>query len=59
MNDLDAQAQLLLYPFLAPTPVTRIYPQMRKVWKVITCGLQHQLDAVLVGDLLGAADLGF
>jgi hypothetical protein len=56
MHNLDTQTEFLLYPFLAPTLVTRIHPQVREVRKAISYTLQQQLDPVLIGDL-GAVDL--
>src|SRR5215213_5850907 len=58
MNDLDAQAEHLFHPVLAPALVPGIYPQVRKAWKAISYTLQQQFDPVLIGDL-GAVDLGF
>ena len=56
MDNLNAYAELLLCPLLAPTLVTSVYPQMRKAWKALTGGFQQQPESVLVGDL-GAMDL--
>src|SRR5215213_6910210 len=57
MNDLDAQAEHLFDPVLAPALVPCIHPQVRKTRKAISYTLQQQLDPVLVGDL-GAVNLG-
>jgi hypothetical protein len=58
MNNLDAQAEHLFDPVLAPPLVPGIHPQLRKVWKAISYTLQQQFDPVLIGHL-GAVDLGF
>ena len=58
MNDLDAQAEHLFHPVLAPALVPGIHPQVRKARKVFSYTLQQQLDPVLIGDL-GAVNLGF
>src|SRR5215213_1640831 len=51
MDNLNAYAEFLLCPLLAPTLVTSVYPQMRKTWKALTGGFQQQPEPVLVGDL--------
>jgi hypothetical protein len=54
--NLDAQAQSLLRPLLAPTPVAGLHPQVGEPREAIPRTLQEQPDAVLVGDL-GAVNL--
>ena len=58
MNDLDAQAEHLFDPVLAPALVPCIHPQLRKARKALSYTLQQQSDPVLIGDL-GTVDLGF
>ena len=58
MNDLNAQAEHLFCPLLAPALVAGSHPQVRKARKAISYTPQQQFDPVLIGDL-GAVDLGF
>lgn len=58
MNDLDAQAEHLFYPVLAPALVPGIHPQVRKARKAISYTLEQQFDPVLIWDL-GTVNLGF
>src|SRR5688500_10611824 len=51
MNDLDAQAEHLFCPLLAPALVPGIHPQVRKAPKALSYTLKQQFDPVLIGDL--------
>jgi hypothetical protein len=59
----DAQPRHVAQAPALPTPCpcpdkTGVHPQVREAWKALACGLQQQLDAVLVGHL-SAVNLGF